>query len=45
MATDEKMGENEVFDSFMSNVQEEISVDEAKKQEAEAEKIREEEGK
>lgn len=42
--TEEKMGENEVFDSFESNVQESISVEEAKKQEAAAEAARAAEG-
>lgn len=42
--TEEKMGENEVFESYESEVQESISVEEAKKQEAEAEAARAAEG-
>lgn len=41
---EEKLGKEEVFDSFESNVQEDISVDKAKAQEAEAEKDRAAEG-
>lgn len=41
---EEKKGQTEVFDSFESNVQNEISVDEAKAQEAEAKEVRAAEG-
>lgn len=44
MADKEVLGQNEVFDAEHSNIQEEISVDKAKAQEAEAEKVREAEG-
>lgn len=42
--TKEVLGENEVFDSYQSNVEESISVDEAKAQEKVAEEVRAEEG-
>ena len=43
MADKEVLGENIVFDSFESNIQEEISPEEAKAQEVEAVEAREEE--
>lgn len=45
MATEEKIGQTEVFDSFESNVQNKISEPKAKAQEAVAEKVRAAEGK
>lgn len=45
MAAEEKIGKTEVFDSFESNVQNEISDAKAKAQEAVAEKVRAAEGK
>ena len=42
--TKEVMGDNEVFDSYQSNIEESISVEEAKAQEKVAEEIRAEEG-
>ena len=44
MSCDEKKGESITFDSFESNAQEHISVDEAKAQEAKAEEVRSAEG-
>lgn len=41
--TEEKKGENEVFESYESDIEESISVDEAKAQEAKAEELRSEE--
>lgn len=37
----EELGKEEVFDSFESNIQEDISVEKAKEQEKKAEEVRE----